>query len=527
MSAAVIVYSGKVRDIYDAGDGLLADGRVGPDLGLRRRLRRAGARQGPGADGDDGVLGRGARATSPAPTSCRRDPGRLSREALERSPTSPAGRCSCARPRCCRSSASSAATSPARPGRSTARRAPCTAPAAAGLARVERLARAGLHAVDEGDRRPRREHLLRGRGDLRRQPTSPSRAREICLTAYERGAARAARARDRHRRHEVRARLHRRRAGDLRRDPDARLEPLLAGRRRGSPGRRRRRSTSSPCATGRRAPAGTRRRRRRRCRRGHRRDDETLRRRLRADLRAVASPSGGECRVEVLRHRRGPRPRRHRRPGGPDDRAGPAALGFAGIEHVRVGKVFRFALDAADDGRCSRPGRAAVRPAARQPGDRAVAVTIEPSVAGARRGGPGRTAAAPAARDSRDRRHRLPRLELRARRRRGARGLGADAELVWHTEHRSTASTPSSLPGGFAHGDYLRPGAIARFSPVMAAVCELAAAAGPVLGICNGFQVLTEAGLLPGALQPNAGLRFLCDTVECEVVSTARCSRGG
>ena len=70
------------------------------------------------------------------------------------------------------------------------------------------------------------------------------------------------------------------------------------------------------------------------------------------------------------------------------------------------------------------------------------------------------------------------------------------------------------MPGGFAHGDYLRTGAIARFSPVMDAVAEFAAAGGPVVGICNGFQVLTEAGLLPGALQKNVGLKFLCDTVD-------------
>jgi phosphoribosylformylglycinamidine synthase len=73
------------------------------------------------------------------------------------------------------------------------------------------------------------------------------------------------------------------------------------------------------------------------------------------------------------------------------------------------------------------------------------------------------------------------------------------------------------LPGGFAHGDYLRPGAIARFSPVMQAVGDFAAAGGPVVGICNGFQVLTEAGLLPGALQKNRGLSFLCTTVELRV----------
>ena len=73
------------------------------------------------------------------------------------------------------------------------------------------------------------------------------------------------------------------------------------------------------------------------------------------------------------------------------------------------------------------------------------------------------------------------------------------------------------VPGGFAHGDYLRTGAIARFSPVMHAVTDFAAAGGPVVGICNGFQVLTEAGLLPGALQKNVGLTFLCQTVELRV----------
>jgi phosphoribosylformylglycinamidine synthase len=73
------------------------------------------------------------------------------------------------------------------------------------------------------------------------------------------------------------------------------------------------------------------------------------------------------------------------------------------------------------------------------------------------------------------------------------------------------------LPGGFAHGDHLRTGAIARFSPIMEAVTAFAAAGGPVIGSCNGFQILTEAGLLPGALQKNAGLKFLCETVECRV----------
>jgi phosphoribosylformylglycinamidine synthase subunit PurQ / glutaminase len=98
--------------------------------------------------------------------------------------------------------------------------------------------------------------------------------------------------------------------------------------------------------------------------------------------------------------------------------------------------------------------------------------------------------------------------------------LGAQAEIVWHTETSCEGLDGLVVPGGFAHGDYLRPGAIARFSPVMGAVAELAGAGRPVLGICNGFQVLTEAGLLPGALMANAGLRFLSKTVECEVVST-------
>jgi phosphoribosylformylglycinamidine synthase len=97
--------------------------------------------------------------------------------------------------------------------------------------------------------------------------------------------------------------------------------------------------------------------------------------------------------------------------------------------------------------------------------------------------------------------------------------LGGEAELLWHGDRSVRDVDAVVVPGGFAHGDYLRTGAIARFSPVMDAVAELAAAGGPVVGICNGFQVLTEAGLLPGALQKNTGLTFVCDTVELEVVS--------
>jgi phosphoribosylformylglycinamidine synthase subunit PurQ / glutaminase len=90
------------------------------------------------------------------------------------------------------------------------------------------------------------------------------------------------------------------------------------------------------------------------------------------------------------------------------------------------------------------------------------------------------------------------------------RGLGGEGRLLWHGDASLGGVDAVVLPGGFAHGDYLRPGAIARFSPVMAAVGEHVAAGGPVVGICNGFQVLCEAGLLPGALQKNAGLKFLC-----------------
>ena len=94
-----------------------------------------------------------------------------------------------------------------------------------------------------------------------------------------------------------------------------------------------------------------------------------------------------------------------------------------------------------------------------------------------------------------------------------------DAEIVWHGSTSLAGFDAVVLPGGFAHGDYLRPGALARFSPVMVAVTRFAADGGPVVGICNGFQVLTEAGLLPGALQKNSGLRFLCTTVTVKVVS--------
>jgi phosphoribosylformylglycinamidine synthase subunit PurQ / glutaminase len=95
-----------------------------------------------------------------------------------------------------------------------------------------------------------------------------------------------------------------------------------------------------------------------------------------------------------------------------------------------------------------------------------------------------------------------------------------DARLVWHGDSDLGDLDAVVIPGGFSYGDYLRAGAIARFAPAMEAVREFAAAGGPVLGICNGFQVLCEAGMLPGALLPNAGLRFVCRQVEVEVAST-------
>jgi phosphoribosylformylglycinamidine synthase subunit PurQ / glutaminase len=109
--------------------------------------------------------------------------------------------------------------------------------------------------------------------------------------------------------------------------------------------------------------------------------------------------------------------------------------------------------------------------------------------------------------------------------------LAGEGRLLWHEETDLSGIDAVVVPGGFSYGDYLRAGAIARFAPVMEAVAGFAAAGGPVLGICNGFQVLCEAGLLPGALLPNEGLRFVCRQVELEVVSdatpfTRECSPG-
>jgi phosphoribosylformylglycinamidine synthase len=109
--------------------------------------------------------------------------------------------------------------------------------------------------------------------------------------------------------------------------------------------------------------------------------------------------------------------------------------------------------------------------------------------------------------------------------------LGESAELVWHKDTDLKGADVVVLPGGFAHGDYLRTGAMARFSPIMREVQAFAARGGPVLGICNGFQVMLEAGLLPGAMLRNRGLKFRCEQVhirvdEIDTPFTAACRRG-
>jgi phosphoribosylformylglycinamidine synthase I len=109
--------------------------------------------------------------------------------------------------------------------------------------------------------------------------------------------------------------------------------------------------------------------------------------------------------------------------------------------------------------------------------------------------------------------------------------LGAEPVRLWHQEEELPRIDGVVLPGGFSYGDYLRCGAIARFAPVMEAVAAFAAAGEPVLGICNGFQILCEAGLLPGVLRPNASLEFVCRDVAVRVERadtpfTARCEEG-
>src|SRR5580765_2214159 len=103
---------------------------------------------------------------------------------------------------------------------------------------------------------------------------------------------------------------------------------------------------------------------------------------------------------------------------------------------------------------------------------------------------------------------------------------GQEARFVWHKDSDLSGLDAVVLPGGFSYGDYLRTGAIARFSPVMGAVKEFAAQGGPVLGICNGFQILQEAGLLPGAMLRNRSLHFICKDVSVKVENAATAFTG-
>ena len=109
--------------------------------------------------------------------------------------------------------------------------------------------------------------------------------------------------------------------------------------------------------------------------------------------------------------------------------------------------------------------------------------------------------------------------------------IGQPVDFIWHRQNTLNGCDAVILPGGFSYGDYLRTGAIARFSPVMGAVKEFAARGGLVMGICNGFQILCEAGLLPGALLRNANLKFICGHVNMRVETTdtpftSRCQHG-
>jgi phosphoribosylformylglycinamidine synthase I len=105
--------------------------------------------------------------------------------------------------------------------------------------------------------------------------------------------------------------------------------------------------------------------------------------------------------------------------------------------------------------------------------------------------------------------------------------LGQEAELIWHKDTDLKGADAVILPGGFAHGDYLRTGAMARFSPIMRAVTAFAERGGPVLGICNGFQILLESGLLPGAMLRNRGLKYRCEHVHVRVDQTDTPFTGG
>ena len=176
-----------------------------------------------------------------------------------------------------------------------------------------------------------------------------------------------------------------------------------------------------------------------------------------------------------------------------------ANLGYEGVDEVKIGKYIRIAGDAdlAD-------GHRDVREAARQPGHRGLP---HRDGGGAR---PCASASSSSPAPTASRTSSTPRSYL-----------GFEAEYVWHGDTDLSGFDAVVLPGGFCYGDYIRTGAVARFSPVMAEVVRFAEKGGPVLGICNGFQILTEAHLLPGALLRNRGLKFICKPVTLRVEDSA------
>ena len=175
-------------------------------------------------------------------------------------------------------------------------------------------------------------------------------------------------------------------------------------------------------------------------------------------------------------------------------------MGYAGVEDVRQGKYFE--LDAAGTQRrgVAGAGSRSGAQAARQSGDRELPHRGRPN-------------------EVRHRRVSRDRTATTTRTTRPSTCSGRTREFVWHKETDLHGADVVILPGGFAHGDYLRTGAIARFSPVMEAVQTFAAAGGPVIGICNGFQVLLEAGLLPGAMLRNTDM-YRCQFVHVRVEQT-------
>src|SRR5215218_11311000 len=264
------------------------------------------------------------------------------------------------------------------------------------------------------------------------------------------------------------------------------------------------RSTSSTCATGPRAPAGT------AARPLPPSPTTSSRARARSTCRPTsslpASPStvGSRARAHAREGTRAdPAQGRDPRPPGSGGAARPARPGVRGGPR-RAGRAAGRAR-----GRRPRPPARDVRDAAHQSAHRGLrdpvlaqaGPTPTTAIVGGMRFGVVRF---PGSCDERD-------AQLAAAR------VG-EAKLLWHADPDLHGVDAVIVPGGFSYGDYLRVGAIARFSPVMESVIAFARDGGPVLGICNGFQVLCEAGLLPGALLPNVGLRFVCRQVGVEVV---------